>query len=78
MVSLEFKTIDDDDGNENTTCKAWHVIHYTHQWLNRRCKALIPENKLEEAELYSIEKKRQGHLSIKTLFIGLMDSYIFV
>ena len=31
MVSLEFKTIDDDDGNENTTCKAWHVIHYTHQ-----------------------------------------------
>ena len=31
---------------------AWHVIQYTQQRLNRRHKALVPENKLKEAEFW--------------------------
>ena len=29
---------------------AWHGIQYTWQQLNRRHKALVPKNKLKEAE----------------------------
>ena len=48
----------DDGGNKNSACKAYHVIHYIQQWLNRRHKALVPKNKQKEAEFpYMLEGK---------------------
>ena len=51
FCSVSKKGFDDGD-NENTAGKAWHVIHYTQEQLNRRRKALVPENKLKEAEFW--------------------------
>ena len=42
----------DDGGNTNSAHKAWHVIQYTQQRLNRRRKALVPENKPKEVEFW--------------------------
>ena len=50
MILLEFKRRIDNGGNENSALKAWHVIQYTQQQMNRRHKALIPDNKPKEAE----------------------------
>ena len=42
----------DDGGNTNSARKAWHVLSYTKQWLNRRRKPQAPMNKLKEAEFW--------------------------
>ena len=41
LLRFEKRAIND-GGNENSARKAWHVIQYTHQQLNRRRKALVP------------------------------------
>ena len=42
----------DDGGNENNAGKAWYVLNYTQQQLNRRHKALVSKNKPKEAEFW--------------------------
>ena len=50
MRVAEFKYGFDDGENKNSVRKAWYVLSYTQQQLNRCRKALVPIKKLKEAE----------------------------